>query len=186
MLVESVEFFWLFLPSIHPQRYTASSWPFLGAEGLKKPSLTELPSWCSRDHGRHCILLIFPVLPGLLICVPYQSLEFLHGRWTFGAQNSNSGGPRGKKNPWQASRIAGHVLASRSHTETPVNLQRKAVQYWRQQNAVSRNGVAQDWDSSTNCWVLQWQTSARPIGPICQRILICGWVSQWFEACVSY
>lgn len=26
----------LFFPSIRPQRYTASSWPFLGAEGLKK------------------------------------------------------------------------------------------------------------------------------------------------------
>lgn len=120
-----------FFLSIHPQRYTASCWPYLRPEGFKKTSLIELLTWCSRDHGRHCVLLIFPVLLGVLICVPYQSLEFLHGRWTFGALNSNSGGPRGKKNPWHASRIAGHVLASRSHTETLLNLQRRAVQYWR-------------------------------------------------------
>lgn len=73
----------LFFPSVHPQKYTASSWPFLRVEGLNKTPLKDLPPWCSRDHGRQCVVFIFSVLPGFPFPILYQNLEFLHGSWAW-------------------------------------------------------------------------------------------------------
>lgn len=123
---------------------------------IKKPSFIELLPWCSRDHGRHHVILILSVLPGLLICliskfwIPAWQMSLWSSEFKFWRASR-------QEEPLTASRITGHVLVSRSHTETPMNLhgclanlQRRAVQYWRQQNAVSRNGAAKGWDSSTN------------------------------------
>lgn len=157
MSAESVGFFWLFLISIHPQRYTAPRWPFLRVGGLNKTPWQS----CLLDAAEimeDTVLFVFPVLPGLPIFILFQNLEFFHSHWAFETGNLSSVGLWSKQSPWRTSKIAGHFLVPRSNTEVPVNLhgyganlQRRAGQYWSKQKSCEKKWFGWRCDSGTHC-----------------------------------